>query len=70
MQASMLARMAHPLVLLPALAAAVAAMLVCGACLALGAIAFKWALAGRVAPGIHRCFDQPCSFAPAPPLQA
>ena len=52
--ASLLAHAANPLVALPAVAAAVLAMLVYGACLALGSIAFKWTLAGRVGPGIHR----------------
>lgn len=66
--AGLLLLAANPLVALPAAAAAAVAMVAYGACLAAGTVALKWALAGRVEPGVHRCSAHflPPSFRAAP----
>jgi hypothetical protein len=52
---SALAVLANPLFLVAACVATPLCMVLFGACLAAGSVAFKWALAGKVAPGVHRC---------------
>ena len=55
---SALAVLAHPLFLVAACVAAPLCMVLFGVCLAAGSVAFKWAVAGKVAPGVHRCGEQ------------
>lgn len=47
--------LANPLFLVAACVATPLCMVLFGACLAAGSVAFKWALVGKVAPGVHRC---------------
>lgn len=62
---SALAVLAHPLFLVAACVATPLAMVLFGVCLAAGSVAFKWAVAGKVAPGVHRCGGNFYAGAPA-----